>query len=78
MDDKGNLRISDLGLAIRVNNDQAGRGLTKGRVGTVGYMAPEVVKNERYGFGVDWWGLGCVIFELISGQGPFRQRREKE
>jgi len=77
LDDKGNLRISDLGLAIRVNNDQAGRGLTKGRVGTVGYMAPEVVKNERYGFGVDWWGLGCVIFELISGQGPFRQRREK-
>lgn len=40
-------------------------------------MAPEVVKNERYGFGVDWWGLGCIIFELISGQGPFRARREK-
>ena len=76
LDDKGNLRISDLGLAIRVKDDQA-KG-TKGRVGTVGYMAPEVVKNERYGFGVDWWGLGCVIFELISGQGPFRQRREKE
>ena len=35
------------------------------------------MKNEKYGFGVDWWGLGCIIFELISGQGPFRTRGEK-
>jgi len=73
LDDHGNLRISDLGLAIRISREER----VKGRVGTVGYMAPEVVKNERYGFGVDWWGLGCIIFELISGQGPFRRRREK-
>lgn len=58
LDDNGNIRISDLGLAERVKQDQR----VKGRVGTVGYMAPEVVKNEKYGFGVDWWGLGtCFI-----------------
>lgn len=73
LDDNGNVRISDLGLAIRINREER----VKGRVGTVGYMAPEVVKNERYGFGVDWWGLGCIIFELVSYQGPFRARREK-
>ena len=54
MDDNGNVRISDLGLAMRVEPNQR----IRGRVGTVGYMAPEVVKNEKYGFGVDWWGLG--------------------
>ena len=54
LDDNGNIRISDLGLAERVKLDKR----VKGRVGTVGYMAPEVVKNEQYGFGVDWWGLG--------------------
>lgn len=73
LDDNGNIRISDLGLAERVKLDKR----VKGRVGTVGYMAPEVVKNEQYGFGVDWWGLGCIIFELISGRGPFRKRGEK-
>lgn len=62
LDDNGNIRISDLGLAERVKQDQR----VKGRVGTVGYMAPEVVKNEKYGFGVDWWGLGkCFIYFFV-------------
>ena len=85
LDDNGNIRISDLGLATRIEDKKI-----KGRVGTVGYMAPEVVRNHQYGFGVDWWGLGewnyfstglkslgCIIFELIAGRGPFRKRGEK-
>ncbi|KAF7470037.1 hypothetical protein GHT09_018623 [Marmota monax] len=43
LDDHGHIRISDLGLAVHVPEGQT----IKGRVGTVGYMAPEVVKNER-------------------------------
>lgn len=39
--------------------------------------APEVVKNERYTFGPDWWGLGCIIYEMIEGRAPFRARKEK-
>nr|CAD2199441.1 unnamed protein product [Meloidogyne enterolobii] len=38
---------------------------------------PEIVKNERYSYGVDWWGLGCLIYEMIEGKAPFRQRKEK-
>lgn len=30
--------------------------------------APEVVKNERYSFSPDWWGLGCIIYEMIEGK----------
>ena len=30
--------------------------------------APEVVKNERYTFSPDWWGLGCIIYEMIEGK----------
>lgn len=30
--------------------------------------APEVIKNERYSYGVDWWGLGCLIYEMIEGK----------
>lgn len=73
LDDVGHTRISDLGLAIYVPNNET----VKGRVGTVGYMAPEVVRNERYTFSPDWWGLGCIIFEMIQGKAPFRAPREK-
>lgn len=31
-------------------------------------LAPEVVKNERYTFSPDWWGLGCLIYEMIQGK----------
>ncbi|KAI1725514.1 protein kinase domain-containing protein [Ditylenchus destructor] len=73
LDDYGHVRISDLGLAVEMKDNEP----IKGRVGTVGYMAPEIVKNERYSYGVDWWGLGCLIYEMIEGKAPFRQRKEK-
>jgi G protein-coupled receptor kinase len=73
LDDYGHVRISDLGLAVELKDNEP----IKGRVGTVGYMAPEIVKNERYSYGVDWWSLGCLIFEMIEGKAPFRQRKEK-
>mmetsp|Transcript_27018 Transcript_27018/g.37304 ORF Transcript_27018/g.37304 Transcript_27018/m.37304 type:complete len:126 (+) Transcript_27018:261-638(+) len=34
-------------------------------------MAPEIVKGEEYGPGVDWWSAGVVLFEFIVGHGPF-------
>ncbi|XP_078508879.1 G protein-coupled receptor kinase 6 isoform X1 [Lissotriton helveticus] len=73
LDDHGHIRISDLGLAVHIPNEQK----IKGRVGTVGYMAPEVVKNERYTFSPDWWALGCLVYEMIEGQSPFQQRKKK-
>ena len=60
----GHVRISDLGLATVIPEGQS----VKGRVGTVGYMAPEVVSNQRYTFQPDWWGLGCVVFEMVHGE----------
>ncbi|XP_040202186.1 G protein-coupled receptor kinase 5-like [Rana temporaria] len=73
LDDDGHIRISDLGLAIKIPDGES----IRGRVGTVGYMAPEVIKNERYTFSPDWWGLGCLIYEMIEGQSPFRAWKER-
>lgn len=42
-----------------------------------GYMAPEVIDNEKYSFSPDWFSFGCLIFEMIEGQAPFRARKEK-
>uniref|UniRef100_A0A8D3D4Q6 G protein-coupled receptor kinase n=1 Tax=Scophthalmus maximus TaxID=52904 RepID=A0A8D3D4Q6_SCOMX len=73
LDDRGHIRISDLGLAVQIPEGET----IRGRVGTVGYMAPEVIQNESYNFSPDWWGLGCLIFEMIQGQSPFRKRKER-
>uniref|UniRef100_A0A8C2KS39 G protein-coupled receptor kinase n=1 Tax=Cyprinus carpio TaxID=7962 RepID=A0A8C2KS39_CYPCA len=73
LDDNGHIRISDLGLAIKVPDGEQ----IRGRVGTVGYMAPEVINNERYSMSLDWWGLGCLIYEMTAGRSPFRARKER-
>ncbi|XP_072228113.1 G protein-coupled receptor kinase 5-like [Leuresthes tenuis] len=72
LDDNGHIRISDLGLAVKLSEGS----LVRGRVGTLGYMAPEVIGNNRYGMSADWWGLGCLIYEMTAGQPPFRTRKE--
>ncbi|KAL6986582.1 G protein-coupled receptor kinase 6 [Sarracenia purpurea var. burkii] len=73
LDDLGHVRISDLGLAIEINEGDT----VRGRVGTVGYMAPEVIDNEKYTFSPDWFSFGCLLYEMIEGQAPFRARKEK-
>ncbi|KAM7538482.1 hypothetical protein Aperf_G00000074402 [Anoplocephala perfoliata] len=73
IDDQGHLRISDLGLAVEIDRHTS----LKGRVGTAGYMAPEVIRGERYTFSPDWFGLGCIVYEMVMGQPPFRKRRER-
>ncbi|KAI5693985.1 hypothetical protein M8J75_009022 [Diaphorina citri] len=72
LDDYGHVRISDLGLAVEIPEGES----VRGRVGTVGYMAPEVIDNEKYTYSPDWFSFGCLIFEMIEGQAPFRRRKE--
>jgi serine/threonine protein kinase len=43
----------------------------KSVVGSPDYMAPEVLKGETYDFTVDYWSLGCMLFEALSGYPPF-------
>ncbi|XP_017089366.2 G protein-coupled receptor kinase 2 [Drosophila bipectinata] len=73
LDDHGHVRISDLGLAVEIPEGE----MVHGRVGTVGYMAPEVINNEKYAFSPDWFSYGCLLYEMIEGQAPFRMRKEK-
>lgn len=73
LDDNGHVRISDLGLALEIPEGE----VVRGRVGTVGYMAPEIIDNEKYTFSPDYFSLGCLVYEMIEGRAPFRARKEK-
>ena len=39
--------------------------------GTLGYVAPEVLRKQPYTFSCDVWSLGCIIYALLSGSLPF-------
>lgn len=43
----------------------------KSIVGSPDYMAPEVLTGEEYDFTVDYWSLGCMLFESLTGFPPF-------
>lgn len=35
-----------------------------------------MISHKHYGLSADWWGLGCLIYEMTAGQPPFRARGE--
>ena len=46
--------------------------------GTPEYMAPEVISKVGHGSAVDWWGLGAITFEMLTGLPPwFTKDRQK-
>lgn len=68
LDMNGDICLCDFGLAKEIyqSND-----LTHTFCGSLEYMAPEVLKGEGYGRAVDWWSLGTIIYELLTGLPPF-------
>ncbi len=69
-------KITDFGLAKRLDETAGGEGATKtGAVmGTPSYIAPEQAsgKTHEIGPGVDIYALGAILYELLTGRPPFR------
>lgn len=69
LDKEGHLLLTDFGLSKIAVDDDARCDSSNG---TYEYMAPEVIKGCPYGKACDWWSLGALGYDLLTGSPPFR------
>ncbi|KFW84966.1 Protein kinase C zeta type [Manacus vitellinus] len=68
LDAEGHIKLTDYGMC----KEGLGPGDTTSTFcGTPNYIAPEILRGEEYGFSVDWWALGVLMFEMMAGRSPF-------
>lgn len=78
LDADGHIVITDFGLSKELTAEKNGRAYSF--CGTIEYMAPEVVKqqgNMGHDFAADWWSVGVLAYELLTGSSPFTHEGEK-
>ncbi|PIK47185.1 putative ribosomal protein S6 kinase alpha-5, partial [Apostichopus japonicus] len=77
LDNEGHVILTDFGLSKEFLPDSDGR--TYSFCGTIEYMAPEVVRggSDGHNKAVDWWSLGVLTYELLTGASPFTVEGEK-
>ncbi|KAJ3773356.1 kinase-like domain-containing protein [Lentinula raphanica] len=63
----GHIKVADFGFA------KACSSVTWTLCGTPDYLAPEIISQQRYNKSVDWYALGVLIFEMLTGLPPYHQ-----
>ena len=67
LDLDGHIRITDFGLVKKVDNSKA---LNHTYCGTYEVMAPEILADQGYNFMVDYYNIGTLAYELVTGKIP--------
>jgi serine/threonine protein kinase len=71
IDAQGHVVLTDFGTASERKNAET-------FCGSPNYMAPEIVNHLPYTKAVDWWSCGCIIYNMVTGQPPFKSQTREE
>lgn len=80
LDKEGHIVLTDFGLSKEfLPHERDSNARTYSFCGTIEYMAPEVVRGGTTGhdIAVDWWSVGVLTYELLTGASPFTIDGEK-
>ncbi|XP_025200674.1 ribosomal protein S6 kinase beta-2-like [Melanaphis sacchari] len=75
LDQDGHLKLTDFGLC---KEHVHGVSVTHTFCGTIEYMAPEILTRSGHGKPVDWWSLGALMFDMLTGTPPFSADNRKK
>lgn len=73
LDEEGHIKLTDFGLSKEALDDKA-----YSFCGTVEYMSPEVIARQGHTKSADFWSLGVVMYEMLTGTLPFHGEDRKE
>lgn len=75
LDKDGHVKLTDFGLSKEALDDGE---TTHTYCGTVEYMAPEVLLRSGHAKSVDWWSLGALMYDMLTGGPPFTASTRKK
>ena len=67
----GRVVLLDFGLASSLDSDASRRSRAGSFAGTLAYMSPEQIAGRELSAAADWYSVGLVLYECLTGRNPF-------
>lgn len=75
LNSQGHVKLTDFGLCKESIHDGT---VTHTFCGTIEYMAPEILMRSGHNRAVDWWSLGALMYDMLTGAPPFTGENRKK